>query len=140
MFTWKTNRIRITLSTARLYIIKVFFTYKGQVELNLVILLTWIRICIHKILRIRIRIQSMRIHITGYKQACRNESGFLETKILQQQPIKKVALTYIKQVRQGGYIFCMLALGGRGKKDISTREKEERMKQKKENNHRDFFI
>ena len=36
-----------------------------MVEITLVILLTWIRIHIHQILWIRIRIQSMRIHVTG---------------------------------------------------------------------------
>ena len=41
-----------------------FSTLKKWFEINLVILLTWIRIRIHQILWTRVRIQSMRILIT----------------------------------------------------------------------------
>ena len=44
----------------------VFFTFKICFEINLVILLTWNRIRIYKILWIRIRIQPIRIRITVF--------------------------------------------------------------------------
>ena len=50
-----------------------FFNVKRCFEINLGILLTWIRIRIHQILLIRMRIQSMRIHITE-----KNSVAFLD--------------------------------------------------------------
>ena len=50
---------------------KFFLTCKKCFEINLLILLTWIRIRIHQILLIRFRIliQSIRIHIDAFDDA-----------------------------------------------------------------------
>ena len=46
--------------------INLFYTIKRRFKIKLVILLTWIRIRIHKILCNRIRIQSIWIHVTDF--------------------------------------------------------------------------
>ena len=57
--------------------IDFFLDFKRLYEINLVILLTWIRLRIHKILCIRIRIQLRRIQITGSNYFYLGRSGFI---------------------------------------------------------------
>ena len=55
-----TNKIWGYFFVENIFFKSVFFTFKRGVQINLMILLTWIRILIHQILRIRI--PSIRIH------------------------------------------------------------------------------